>query len=195
MTLFVQKNSNSDLSDSIPSFWHKTHHYQKDDHGRNEKYKQRNVNVFVHGVHYTLKNIVKWNCSVCPVYILFWNRKQKKRSSRAPFLERFLLSGKKRLQHDFHVRLSNKGAVWGPFFLGETMGDAGELRFLVKHSFEQSTRFAESAENGNIDDLPMCAFWLNAAYGFLKKLAKTEGTMTNSLKYENPKIILENPDF
>ncbi|MBQ3649538.1 MAG: hypothetical protein II957_04970 [Treponema sp.] len=75
------------------------------------------------------------------------------------------------------------------------MGDAGELRFLVKHSLEQATRFAESAENGNIDDLPMCAFWLNAAYGFLKKLAKTGGTMTNSLKYENPKIILENPDL
>lgn len=56
------------------------------------------------------------------------------------------------------------------------MGDAGELRFLVKHSFEQATRFAESAENGNIDDLPMCAFWLNAAYGFLKKLAKIGGT-------------------
>lgn len=56
------------------------------------------------------------------------------------------------------------------------MGDAGELRFLVKHSLEQATRFAESAENGNIDDLPMCAFWLNAAYGFLKKLAKTGGT-------------------
>lgn len=56
------------------------------------------------------------------------------------------------------------------------MGDAGELRFLVKHSLEQATRFAESAENGNIDDLPMCAFWLNAAYGFLKKLAKTRGT-------------------
>ncbi len=56
------------------------------------------------------------------------------------------------------------------------MGDAGELRFLVKHSLEQATRFAESAENGKIDDLPMCAFWLNAAYGFLKKLAKTGGT-------------------
>lgn len=56
------------------------------------------------------------------------------------------------------------------------MGDAGELRFLGKHSFEQATRFAESAVNGNIDDLPMCAFWLNAAYGFLKKLAKTGGT-------------------
>lgn len=57
------------------------------------------------------------------------------------------------------------------------MGDAGELRFLVKHSLEQATRFAKSAENGNIDDLPMCTFWLNAAYGFLKKLAKTWGTI------------------
>lgn len=79
------------------------------------------------------------------------------------------------------------------------MGDAGRLRFLVKHSFEQATRFAESAENGNIDDLPMCTFWLNAAYVFLKKLAKTEYKAfvikTDSLKYENPKIILENPDF
>ena len=57
------------------------------------------------------------------------------------------------------------------------MGDAGRLRFLVKHSFEQATWFAKSAENGNIDDLPMCAFWLNAAYGFLKKLAKTGGAI------------------
>ena len=56
------------------------------------------------------------------------------------------------------------------------MGDEGELWFLVKHSLEQAERFAESAKN-NIDDLPMFTFWLNAAYGFLKKLAKTGGTI------------------